>query len=333
MNLFTRWMYQGLALHSISPVLSNYYHHLAGGRVWVSSTNMNIWLHIITWDFISMYHSLSKLLFFYFESVLIYSHSALRISMKILKTFIFYNGIFHNNTMEFPQKNITKHTYHSKIHCLIEITHRPTHVDMGISSVMEETWQHMLHISYNMYSDSDWDTCLFNIQIHFEILHQDYIVKIQAHWASMKLACWRPLKCMFPPDDLSSGPYTQSIIRFFFLYIKLMCPYFILLIYTDGERDGLWMACPFRTLVVLYRMFPFIICLILMNYLMEFYFIGFVNAHLPGCFCPWTFRLNIGLNTSPSDSFVSYLNSHLGYSAGEFQALQLIVLAVFGAVD
>ena len=120
---------------------------------------------------------------------------------------------------------------------------------------------------------------------------------------------------------------------FFFLYIKLMCPYFILLIYTDGERDGLWMACPFRTLVVLYRMFPFIICLILMNYLMEFYFIGFVNAHLPGCFCPWTFRLNIGLNTSPSDSFVSYLNSHLGYSAGEFQALQLIVLAVFGAVD
>ena len=87
------------------------------------------------------------------------------------------------------------------------------------------------------------------------------------------------------------------------------------------------------TLVVLYRMFPFIICLLLMNYLMEFYFIGFVNAHLPGCFCPWTFRLNIGLNTSPSDSFVSYLNSHLGYSAGEFQALQLIVLAVFGAVD
>ena len=70
-----------------------------------------------------------------------------------------------------------------------------------------------------------------------------------------------------------------------------------------------------------------------MNYLMEFYFIGFVNAHLPGCFCPWTFRLNIGLNTSPSDSFVSYLNSHLEYSAGEFQALQLIVLAVFGAVD
>ena len=32
---------------------------------------------------------------------------------------------------------------------------------------------------------------------------------------------------------------TSNIIDFFFLYIKLMCPYFILLIYTDGERDGL----------------------------------------------------------------------------------------------
>ena len=88
-----------------------------------------------------------------------------------------------------------------------------------------------------------------------------------------------------------------------------------------------------RILLFVICLILFIICLILMNYLMEFYFIGFVNAHLPGCFCPWTFRLNIGLNTSPSDSFVSYLNSHLGYSAGEFQALQLIVLAVFGAVD
>ena len=142
------------------------------------------------------------------------------------------------------------------------------------------------------------------------------------HWFSFVVgSTWR--QCLF-----TYSPPPPPITPLFKITV-----YFILLIYTDGERDGLWMACPFRTLVVLYRMFPFIICLILMNYLMEFYFIGFVNAHLPGCFCPWTFRLNIGLNTSPSDSFVSYLNSHLGYSAGEFQALQLIVLAVFGAVD
>ena len=70
-----------------------------------------------------------------------------------------------------------------------------------------------------------------------------------------------------------------------------------------------------------------------MNCLMEFCFIGFVDAHLPGCFCPWTFRLSVGLDASPSDSFVSCLGSHLGCSAGEFQALRLVVLAVFGAVD
>ena len=33
------------------------------------------------------------------------------------------------------------------------------------------------------------------------------------------------------------------------------------------------------------------------------------------------------------DPFMSCLHSLLGYSTGEFQALQLIVLAAFGAVD
>ena len=57
------------------------------------------------------------------------------------------------------------------------------------------------------------------------------------------------------------------------------------------------------------------------------------NAQLPGCFCPWTFSLDIGFNMFPLDSFMSCLHSLLGYSTGEFQALQLIVLAAFGAVD
>ena len=35
----------------------------------------------------------------------------------------------------------------------------------------------------------------------------------------------------------------------------------------------------------------------------------------------------------PSDPFMSHLATQLGYSAGEFQALQLIVLATFGVVD
>ena len=55
--------------------------------------------------------------------------------------------------------------------------------------------------------------------------------------------------------------------------------------------------------------------------------------HLPGCFCPWTFFENIGFNTVLTDPFMSHLTIQLGYSAGEFQALQRIVLAAFGVVD
>ena len=55
--------------------------------------------------------------------------------------------------------------------------------------------------------------------------------------------------------------------------------------------------------------------------------------HLPGCFCPWTFFENIGFNTVLTDPFMSHLATQLGYSAGEFLALQLIVLAAFGVVD
>ena len=35
----------------------------------------------------------------------------------------------------------------------------------------------------------------------------------------------------------------------------------------------------------------------------------------------------------PSDPCMSHLATQLGYSAGEFQALQLIVLATFGDMD
>ena len=48
---------------------------------------------------------------------------------------------------------------------------------------------------------------------------------------------------------------------------------------------------------------------------------------------PWTFFDNIGFNTVLTDPFMSHLATQLGYFAGEFQALQLIVLAAFGVVD
>ena len=60
---------------------------------------------------------------------------------------------------------------------------------------------------------------------------------------------------------------------------------------------------------------------------------GSVNAQPPGSFRLWTFSLNIGLNMLPSDSFMSCSHSLLGYSTGEFQALQLIFLAAYDAVD
>ena len=43
---------------------------------------------------------------------------------------------------------------------------------------------------------------------------------------------------------------------------------------------------------------------------------GSANAHPPGYFHRWTFPLNIRLNILPSDSFMSYLDSLLGYSTG-----------------
>ena len=56
-------------------------------------------------------------------------------------------------------------------------------------------------------------------------------------------------------------------------------------------------------------------------------------SYLPGCFCPWTFFRNIGFSMVPSNPFMSHLDTQLGYFTGEFQALQLIILVVFGVVD
>ena len=73
-----------------------------------------------------------------------------------------------------------------------------------------------------------------------------------------------------------------------------------------------------------------------LNYTLGFLYLrssGSANAQLPGYFRTWTFSLNIGLNTFTLNSFMSCLHSLLGYSTGDFQALQLIVLVALGAVD
>ena len=77
-------------------------------------------------------------------------------------------------------------------------------------------------------------------------------------------------------------------------------------------------------------------CLWLLVFVLNILILGIwcsTIPHLPGCFCPWTFFENIGFSTVLTDPFMSHLATQLGYSAGEFQALQLIVLAAFGVVD
>ena len=56
-------------------------------------------------------------------------------------------------------------------------------------------------------------------------------------------------------------------------------------------------------------------------------------SHLPGCFCPWTFFRISDSTWYHRNPFMSYLVTRLGYFAGEFQPLQLIVLSAFGVVD
>ena len=68
------------------------------------------------------------------------------------------------------------------------------------------------------------------------------------------------------------------------------------------------------------------------NFRIRFHWSFFLRVQLT-IFHHWTFFENIGFNTVPTDPFMSHLATQLGYSAGEFQALQLIVLATFGVVD
>ena len=97
------------------------------------------------------------------------------------------------------------------------------------------------------------------------------------------------------------------------------------------------------------------LCLPSINFLIEFYFIaiivtilgflspsfllwttcldflkqnssGSAKAYVRRCFHHWTFPLKIKINMLHSDPFMSCLNSLLGYSTREFQALQLFSL-------
>ena len=129
---------------------------------------------------------------------------------------------------------------------------------------------------------------------------------------------------VFPPDALCSRP--EALCQYMYVYI-----YIYALLY---EFCFLW----FTNCVLLsgdYSLIPgclWPLTFVLNNTLILGLWCSTI-PQLPGCFWPWTFLQNIGFNMATSDPFMSHVATQLGYSAGEFQALQLIVLATFGVVD
>ena len=89
------------------------------------------------------------------------------------------------------------------------------------------------------------------------------------------------------------APVTISLIEFYFIMTFIMTVVAIIVIFTTIHY--------------------------FLNYTLGFLQLsssGSVNAQLPGCFRPWIFSLNIGLNMLPSDSFLSCLYSLLRFLQG-----------------
>ena len=91
-----------------------------------------------------------------------------------------------------------------------------------------------------------------------------------------------------------------------------------------------FLSCPMINSLIQGCLWPL---LFVLNYILTLGIWRSATSHFPGCFCPWTFFQNIKFNMAPSDPFMSHLATQLGYTAGELQALQLIILAAFRVVD
>ena len=71
----------------------------------------------------------------------------------------------------------------------------------------------------------------------------------------------------------------------------------------------------------------------ILKYTFILFMVGWSLSYKCRMFPPLDTPLNIGWNKLTSEPFMSCLYSLLGYSTRKLQALQLIVLAMFGAVD
>ena len=161
---------------------------------------------------------------------------------------------------------------------------------------------------------------------------------------------------VFTPDDLGSRP--EALCKYICICIYVCTfPIRVLGRIYNGSVIQYWRSCTpshsigecavpglnatfcflwFTNCVLLFDKNLILGCLWLLVFVLNISILGIwcsTIPHLPGCFCPWTFFENIGFNTVLTDSFMSHIATQLGYSAGEFQALQLSVLAAFGVVD
>ena len=154
-------------------------------------------------------------------------------------------------------------------------------------------------------------------------------------------------------------PSRSSVLIYMYIHICMYIPYTSSVIgrIYNGSVIQYWRSCTpsrsigecavpglnatfcflwFTNCVLLFDKNLILGCLWLLVFVLNILILGIwcsTIPHLPGCFYPWTFFENIGFNTVLTDPFMSHLATQLGYSVGEFQALQLIVLAAFGVVD
>ena len=144
-----------------------------------------------------------------------------------------------------------------------------------------------------------------------------------SHWQQVEEQAPKPVGWMMCFLLMSFVPVQKLCVNIYIIYI-----YIYALLY---EFCFLW----FTNCVLLSSLIPgclWLLAFVLNNTLILGFWCSTI-PHLPWCLCPWTFFQNIGFNMVPLDPFMSHLPTQLGYSAGEFQALQLIVRATFGVVD
>ena len=139
---------------------------------------------------------------------------------------------------------------------------------------------------------------------------------------------------VFPPDDLCSRPGALCHCIFIYTYAYFIRVLVIGCIYTyTGSVMLYWWSCtPSQSiwLVFLERAVPLLYARMLVTIGVCFK-LYFDTRHFAFCNLSLS-RMFLSLDLLP-EYRIQHLYTELEYSTGEFQALQLIVLAVFGVVD